>query len=150
MKREAETAWTSIATLTTSEDGSISTPITIGGSAEFRLTTTGTWERAESTSNVEPVTVRPKLILERPATVQHGKPIRITGKILPGTSGSAVELQRMVAGSWQNIRVSTVTDTNGDFSLETSEATRGILVLRVQIISGGQEINSPEFSIVVR
>jgi hypothetical protein len=94
--------------------------------------------------------VRPKLILERPATVQHGKPIRITGKILPGTSGSAVELQRMVAGSWQNIRVSTVTDTNGDFSLETSEATRGILVLRVQIISGGQEINSPEFSIVVR
>lgn len=150
MKREAETAWTSIATLTTSEDGSISTPITIGGSAEFRLTTTGTWERAESTSNVELVTVRPKLILERPATVQHGKPIRIIGKILPGTSGSAVELQRMVAGSWQNIRVSTVTDTNGEFSLETSEAIRGILVLRVQIISGGQEINSPEFSIVVR
>ena len=150
MKRETETAWTSIAELTTAEDGSISTPITIGGSAAFRLTTTGTWERAESTSNVEPVTVRPKLILERPTTVQHGKPIRITGKLLPRTTGAAVELQRMVAGAWQNIRVNSVTDSNGEFSLETSEVTRGILVLRVQIISGGQEIISPEFSIVVR
>ena len=150
MKREAETAWTSIAALTTAEDGSISTPITIGGSAAFRLTTTGTWERAESTSNVELVTVRPKLTLERPTSVQHGKPIRIIGKILPLTTGAAVELQRMVAGTWQNIRVSSVTDTNGEFSLETSEVARGILVLRVQIINGGQEIISPEFSIVVR
>ena len=150
MKREAETAWTSIAALTTAEDGSISTPITIGGSAAFRLTTTGTWERAESTSNVELVTVRPKLTLERPTSVQHGKPIRIVGKILPLTTGAAVELQRMVAGTWQNIRVSSVTDTNGEFSLETSEVARGILVLRVQIINGGQEIISPEFSIVVR
>ena len=150
MKRETETAWTSIASLTTADDGSITTPITIGGSAAFRLTTAGTWERAESTSNVEPVTVRPKLILERPTTVQHGKPIRVTGKILPNTTGVAVELQRIVAGKWQNIRVSTVTDSNGEFSLETTEVTRGIVVLRVQIINGGHEIISPEFSIVVR
>lgn len=150
MKRESETAWTPIATLTTADDGSISTPITIGGTAAFRLTTTGTWERAESISNVELVTVRPKLILERPTTVQHGKPIRITGKILPSTSGVTATLQRLVAGKWQNIRVSTVTDSNGEFSLETTEATRGIVVMRVQIISGGQEIISPEFSIVVR
>ena len=150
MKRESETVWTPIATLTTAVDGSISTPITIGGTAAFRLTTTGTWERAESISNVELVTVRPKLILERPTTVQRGKPIRITGKILPSTTGVAATLQRLVAGKWQNIGVSTVTDSNGEFSLETTEATRGIVVLRVQILSGGQEIISPEFSIVVR
>lgn len=150
MKRETETAWTTIAALTTAEDGSISTPITIGGSAAFRLVTTGTWERAESTSNVELVTVRPRLILERPTSVQHGKPIRITGKIWPSTTGATVMVQRLVAGKWQNIRVSSVTDSNGEFSLETTEATRGIVVLRVQIMSGGQEVISPEFSIVVR
>ena len=150
MKREAETAWTTIAALTTAEDGSISTPITIGRSAAFRLTTTGTWERAESTSNEEFVIVRPKLILERPSTVQHGRPIQITGKILPLTTGAAVMLQRKTAGKWQNIGVSTVTDSNGEFNFETTEVTRGIVVLRVQIINGEQEIISPELSIVVR
>ncbi len=150
MKREGETAWTAIAALTTAEDGSISTPITIGRSAAFRLTTTGTWERAESISNEELVIVRPKLILERPSTVQHGRPIQISGKILPLTTGAAVELQRIVAGKWQNIGVSTVTDSNGEFSLQTTEIKRGILVLRVQIINGEQETISPELSIVVR
>lgn len=150
MKREGETAWTTIAALATAEDGSISTPITIGRSAAFRLTTTGTWERAESTSNEEFVLVRPKLILERPSTVQHGRPIHITGKILPLTTGATVMLQRIVAGKWQNIGVSTVTDSNGEFSLETTEVARGIAVLRVQIINGEQEITSPELSIVVR
>ena len=150
MKREAESTWTKIAELTTAEDGSISTPITIGGSATFRLTTTGTWERAESTSNVELVTVRSKLILDRPTTVQHGRPIQVKGTVFPRVSGAIATLQRLVAGKWQNIRVSTVTDSNGDFTLETTEVTRGIVVIRAQISTGGQEIISPEFSIVVR
>jgi spore germination protein YaaH len=150
MKRETESEWTTIAELSTDANGTISTPITIGGSAAFRLKTTGTWERAEATSNEELVTVRPKLILERPTTVLHGKAIQVKGTVLPRVSGSIVELQRLVAGKWQNIRVSSVTDSNGEFVLETTEAKRGILVLRVQIISGGQEVISPEFSIVVR
>jgi spore germination protein YaaH len=150
MKRESESAWTTIAELSTDINGTISTPITIGGSAEFRLKTTGTWERAESTSNVERVTIRPKLIFERPSTVLRGNPILIKGTVLPRVSGANVELQRLVAGKWQNIRVSSMTDSNGEFGLEATEVKRGIVVLRVQIISGGQEVISPEFSIVVR
>ncbi|CAB5105156.1 unannotated protein [freshwater metagenome] len=150
MKRENETTWSAIAALTTAEDGSISTPITIGGSASFRLTTTGTWERAESASNIELVTVRPKLILERPSTVAHGNSIQVKGTLLPRASGAIVTLQQFVAGKWQNIKVSSVTDSNGEFIVETAEATKGIVVLRVQIVAGKQEVISPEFSVVVR
>jgi hypothetical protein len=150
MKRENETSWSTIAKLITAADGSISTPIAIGGSTAFRLTTIGTWERAESTSNIELVTVRPKLILERPSTVARGNSIQVKGTLLPRASGAIVTLQQFVAGKWQNIKVSSVTDSNGEFIVETAEATKGIVVLRVQIVAGKQEVMSPEFSVVVR
>lgn len=150
MKRENETTWSTIAKLITAADGSISTPIAIGGSSAFRLTTIGTWERAESTSNIELVTVRPKLILQRPSTVEHGDSIQVKGTLLPRASGAIVTLQQFLAGKWQNIKVSSVTDSNGEFIVETTEETKGIVVLRVQIVVGKQEVISPEFSVVVR
>jgi hypothetical protein len=150
MKREAETTWSTIAELTTATDGTISTSITIGKSSEFRLTTVGTWERAESVSNSELVTVRPKLNLERPSTVQRGNPIQVKGTLLPRASGAIVTLQRFAVGKWQNIKVSSTTDSNGEFIVETTELTKGVVLLRVQVVNGLQEVISPEFSVVVR
>ena len=150
MKRANESAWTKITESITSADGTISMPVTIGGTAAFRLTTAGTWQRAASVSNEALVTVRSKVILARPATVQHGDLIQISGAVLPQIVGATVTLQKLTAGKWQNIGVGASTSAKGDFLLSTTELSRGVVTMRVQIATGSQPINSPEFSIVVR
>jgi hypothetical protein len=150
MKRANESAWTKITESITSADGTISMPVTIGGTAAFRLTTAGTWQRAASVSNEALVTVRAKVILARPATVQHGDLIQIRGAVLPQIVGATATLQKLTAGKWQNIGVGASTGAKGDFLLSTTELSRGVVTMRVQIATGSQPINSPEFSIVVR
>lgn len=150
MKRANESAWTKITESITSADGTISMPVTIGGTAAFRLTTAGTWQRAASVSNEALVTVRSKVILARPATVQHGDLIQISGAVLPQIVGATATLQKLTAGRWQNIGVGASTGAKGDFLLSTTELSRGVVTMRVQIATGSQPINSPEFSIVVR
>lgn len=150
MKRANESTWTEIAESTTALDGTISIPVTIAGTAAFRLTTVGTWELAESMSSQEIMNVRPKIILEHLSTVKHGAQMQIKGFLLPRTAGASVVLQRLNAGKWQNIGVSAATDSKGEFSLTTSEAKRGVVTMRIQIAYGPQMISSSEFSMVVR
>ena len=150
MKRASESTWTEIAESTTALDGTISIPVTLAGTAAFRLTTVGTWERAESTSSQEIVTVRPKVILEHLSTQKHGVPMQINGTLLPRTAGATATLQRLIAGKWQNIGASAATDSTGEFVLTTSEPKRGVVIMRIQIANGPQMISSSEFSIVVR
>ena len=150
MKRASESTWTEIAESTTALDGTISIPVTLAGTAAFRLTTVGTWERAESTSSQEIVTVRPKVILEHLSTQKHGVPMQINGTLLPRTAGATATLQRLIAGKWQNIGASAATDSTGEFVLTTSEAKRGVVIMRIQIANGPQMISSSDFSIVVR
>ena len=96
------------------------------------------------------MTVRSKVILARPATVQHGDLIQISGAVLPQIVGATATLQKLTAGKWQNIGVGVTTGAKGDFLLSTTELSRGVVTMRVQIATGSQPINSPEFSIVVR
>ena len=150
MKRASESTWAEIAESTTALDGSISIPVTLAGTAAFRLTTAGTWERAESTSSEEIVTVRPKVILEHLSTQKHGVPMQINGTLLPRTAGATATLQRLTAGKWQNIGTSAATDFKGEFIVTTSQAKRGVVTMRIQIANGPEMISSSEFSIVVR
>ena len=150
MKRANESTWTEIAESTTALDGTISIPVTIAGTAAFRLTTAGTWERAESTSSEEIVNVRPKIILDHLSTVKHGVQMQIKGALLPRIAGASAVLQRFNAGKWQNTGAVVVTDANSEFELAIVEAKRGVVTMRVQIAYGSQLISSSEFSIVVR
>ena len=150
MKRASESTWAEIAESTTALDGTISIPVTLAGTAAFRLTTAGTWERAESTSSEEIVTVRPKVIFEHLSTQKHGVPMQINGTLLPRTAGATATLQRLAAGKWQNIGTSAATDSKGEFIVTTSQAKRGVVTMRIQIANGPLMISSSEFSIVVR
>ncbi|CAB4829745.1 MAG: hypothetical protein F2761_04210 [Actinobacteria bacterium] len=150
IKRASENTWSKIAESTTAADGSISIPVTMANSAAFRLSTAGTWERAESTSSEEIVTVRPKVILEHLSTQKNGVPMQIKGTLLPRTADATATLQRFIAGKWQNIGVSAATDSKGEFVITTSQAKRGVVTMRIQIANGPQVISSSEFSIVVR
>jgi 5-hydroxyisourate hydrolase-like protein (transthyretin family) len=149
IKGANESSWRSIAELTSAADGTVSVPVIVGTSASFRLSTQGTWERAESFSNEEKTVLLSRVILDRPSTVKRGQELLVKGVVLPIASGLAVSIQKLVAGKWQNVGTA-MTGNSGEFSLNLVEGTKGVVKLRVQVITNSEQILTPEFSVVVR
>ena len=149
IKGANESSWRSIAELTSAADGTVTVPVIVGTSASFRLSTQGTWERAESFSNEEKTVLLSRVILDRPSTVKRGQELLVKGVVLPIASGLAVSIQKLVAGKWQNVGTA-MTGNSGEFSLNLVEATKGVVKLRVQVITNSEQILTPEFSVVVR
>lgn len=147
IKRPGESMWTKITDLVTALDGTITTPMTLGGDASIRLTTVGTWERAESVSTEEKVAVKSLLQIDRPVSVLKTMPITIKAQLLPKLVGKSANLQKNVNGKWQNIGIATVSDVNGLFTFTTSEPKRGVITMRVQVVG---DIASAPFAIVIR
>jgi hypothetical protein len=147
IKRANEASWTKISDLTTAADGTVSTPMTLGGTASIRFTTVGTWERAESVSAEQKINVKSKLQLDRPVSVLKTSPIVIKAQLLPRIAGSSAILQKNVNGKWQNIGTASTSDANGLFTFTTSESKRGVVTMRVQI---NGDIASEPFAIVIR
>ena len=147
IKRANETAWTKITELTTAADGSVSTPMTLGGTATIRFTTVGTWERAESISSEQKISVKSKLQIDRPVSVLKSMPIVINAQLLPRIAGKSGFLQKNVNGKWQNIGAASLSDANGLFTFTTTESKRGVVTMRVQITG---DIASEPFAIVIR
>jgi hypothetical protein len=147
IKRANEASWTKISELTTAADGTVSTPMTLGGTASIRLTTVGTWERAESVSAEQKITVKSKLQLDRPVSVLKTSPIVIKAQLLPRIAGKSAFLQKNVNGKWQNIGTASISDANGLFTFTTSESKRGVVTMRIQITG---DIASEPFAIVIR
>ena len=147
IKRPGESMWTKITDLVTALDGTITTPMTLGGDASIRLTTVGTWERAESVSAEEKIAVKSLLQIDRPVSVLKTMPITIKAQLLPKLVGKSANLQKNVNGKWQNIGTATVSDVNGLFTFTTSEPKRGVITMRVQVVG---DIASAPFAIVIR
>jgi hypothetical protein len=150
IKHLNENAWTPIAELISGVDGTVSAPVTIGSSASFRFTTQGTWERSESVSNEEKVVLLSRIALNRPTTVKSGKDLIVQGTLLPRLIGQVVVIQKYASGKWQNIGTATTTAANGEFQLNTIEAKKGVIKLRVQVTTTNEQVLSPEFTVVVR
>lgn len=147
IKRPNEAAWSKVTELITGVDGTISTPMTLGGNASLRLTTVGTWERDESISQEAKISVKSSLQLDRPVSVAKGVPIVIKAQLLPRLSGKSAQLQKNVNGKWQNVGAAVLSDATGLFTFTTVEAKRGVVTMRVQVIG---DIASEQFAIVIR
>ncbi len=147
IKRPNETTWTKIADLVTAADGTVTTPMTLGGAASVRLTTGGTWERAASVSTEEEILVKSLLQVDRPVSALKTLPITIKAQLLPKLAGKTANLQKNVNGKWQNIGTSSISDVNGVFTFITSEPKRGVVTMRIQVVD---DIASPTFAIVIR
>ena len=133
--------------LVTGVDGTISTPMTLGGNASLRLTTVGTWEQAESISQEAAITVKSNLQLDRPVSVSKGAPLVVKAQLLPRISGKSAQLQKNINGKWQNVGTPVLSDANGLFTFTTVEPKRGVITMRVQLIG---DTASEQFAIVVR
>jgi len=147
IKRANESTWTKIADLITAQDGGVTTPMTLGVQAALRLTTTGTWERAESVSSEEKIAVKSLIQIDRPLSAIKTMPITIKAQLLPKLVGKSANLQKYSNGKWQNIGAASVSDAAGLFTFTTSEAKRGVVKLRIQVID---DIASEPFAIVIR
>jgi hypothetical protein len=147
IKRPGETAWTKVTELVTANDGSVATPMTLGANASIRLTTVGTWERAESVSKEEQITVKSLIQIDRPVSASKGTVFTVKAQLLPKYVAKSANLQKNINGKWQNIGVASISDTNGVFTFTASEAKRGVVVMRVQVVG---DITSEEFAIVIR
>ena len=147
IKRTGESVWTKITDLVTALDGTVTTPMTLGGDASIRLTTVGTWERAESISSEQMIVVKSLLQIDRPVSASKGSVITVKAQLLPKLVGKSANLQKNVNGKWQNIGVASTSDANGLFTFTASEPKRGVLTMRVQVVG---DIASATFAIVIR
>lgn len=147
IKRPAEAVWTKITELVTGLDGTVTTPMTLGADASIRLTTVGTWERAESVSTEQKILVKSLLQIDRPVSASKGSVITVKAQLLPKLIGKSANLQKNVNGKWQNIGVASNSDANGLFTFTVSEPKRGVITMRVQVID---DIASASFAIVIR
>ena len=147
IKRPNESAWTKITDLVTANDGSVMTPMTLGGDASIRLTTLGTWERSESVSKEEKVSVKSLIQIDRPVSVPKGAVFTIKAQLLPKNVGKSANLQKYINGKWQNIGTVSISDLNGVFVFSATEPKRGVVTMRIQVIG---DIASEQFAIVIR
>jgi hypothetical protein len=147
IKRSNESTWSKITELVTAMDGTVRTPLTLGGDAAIRLTTEGTWERAESISSEEKIAVKSLLQIDRPVSALKTMPITIKAQLFPKLGSKSANLQRYSNGKWQNIGMASVSDPNGLFTFVTSEPKRGVVTMRVQVVG---DITSETFAIVIR
>ena len=147
IKRPNESAWTKITDLVTASDGSVMTPMTLGGDALIRLTTLGTWERSESVSKEEKVSVKSLIQIDRPVSVSKGAVFTIKAQLLPKNVGKSANLQKYINGKWQNIGTVSISDLNGVFVFSATEPRRGVVTMRIQVIG---DIASEQFAIVIR
>jgi hypothetical protein len=67
--------------------------------------------------------------------------------MLPKLVGKSANLQKNVNGKWQNIGIASVSDANGLLTFTASEAKRGVVTMRVQVVG---DIASAPFAIVIR
>jgi hypothetical protein len=139
--------WTKVAELFTDANGSINAPITLASSAGIRLTTLATWERTESITPEQLVTVKSKLLIDRPNSAPRAITFTIKAQLLPQVLGKSAVLQKSINGKWQNVGASVASDTNGVFTFSAIENNRGIQTMRVQV---GTEITSETFAIIIR
>jgi len=147
IKRPSDSSWTKIADLVTALDGTVKTPMTLGGSASIRLTTTGTWERSESASTEQRIAVKTLLQIDRPVSALKTMPFIIKAQLLPKVSGKSANLQKNVNGKWQNIGPAIISDATGMFTFTSSEPKRGVITMRIQIVG---DITSENFAVVIR
>ena len=147
IKRPNESSWTKITDLVTANDGSVMTPMTLGGDASIRLTTLGTWERSESVSKEEKVSVKSLIQIDRPVSVSKGTIFIIKAQLLPKYVGKSANLQKNINGKWQNVGMASLSDSNGVFTFSATEPKRGVVTMRIQVLG---DIASEQFAIVIR
>jgi spore germination protein YaaH len=150
-KSSTDTTWRLLGTVNTGVDGKFATPILLGKPTMVRLTTEGTWERAESLSNELTIQIDRTISLSAPGTMKAATPFAFSGVVRPRSAGALVSLLKFSAGGWKSVATAT-TDEQGGFAFAIAGESRSIV--RYQVVVQGdliwRQVAAPEFSIIIR
>jgi len=151
-KSAGDTNWRTLATVTTGIDGKIEKAVLVGKSTAVRVYSDSTWERSEGSSSEFPIVVNRLLVISAPGTVKSSSSTVITGNIRPRVAGASVQLEKLVGKDWKQVDQPVLTDPQGNFSLNLSGQSRGVISFRVLIAADAlwSSVASPIFNIIVR
>jgi len=151
-KSAGDINWRTLATVTTGIDGKIEKAVLVGKSTAVRVYSDSTWERSEGSSSEFPIVVNRLLVISAPGTVKSSASTVITGNIRPRIAGASVQLEKLVGKEWKPVDQPVLTDPQGNFSLNLTAQSRGVISFRVLIAADAlwSSVASPIFNIIVR
>jgi len=151
-KAPGETTWRELLKTATDASGVLSAQLLVGSTSSLRISTQGTWDKSASQSPEVNISLNRRISITAPTSVSAGSKFSITGIVQPHQAGVGVSLERFSKGGWVTTGQPFVTDQSGGFNIEGIEKSRGLLRLRVSVVSDSKfsAIKSPIFSIVVR
>ena len=138
------TTWQSVASGTTSSTGTVAFGYAPSANGYFRLYAPSSWSYLSSTS--AQVTT---LVLWRvsasfyDATVSRGTTVRLRGSVAPVRSGTTVQRQRYVNGTWTTV-ASTTVHSDGTYAFSFAWSTAGTYTYRVRV--PGTVLNTANYS----
>jgi hypothetical protein len=123
--------WTTVATLTTSSTGTVSTSVKPSANLEYRLVSDATSAYAAASSAAVLVQVRQQVTAALSASsITLGQSVTIKGSVAPNHAGQSVDLQYSYSGAWHTVKTATLTSTS-TYSFSYWPGSTGTRSLRV-------------------
>jgi spore germination protein YaaH len=127
------TTWQNVASGTTSSTGAVSLGYAPKSNGSFRLYAPSSWSYLAATSSAVTTLVRWRVSASfYDATVTRGTTVWLRGSVAPIRSGTAVQRQRYVNGSWTTV-ASTTVRSDGTYSFSFTWFTPGTYTYRVRV-----------------
>jgi spore germination protein YaaH len=120
--KSAQGDWRDVQLGNSSNDGTVSSSILLGGTTQLRLTSPASWERLAGISAVKNIAVTPLISWTAPTSIRAGQSFPITGAIQPATGGVTIQ---------SNTGESATTSPDGHFTLTVKTQKSGILTIQL-------------------
>ena len=141
--KSAQGDWRDLQLGNSSNDGTVSSSILLGGTTQLRLTSPSSWERLAGISAVKNIAIMPLISWSAPTSVRTGQSFQITGAIQPAMAGVTIQ---------SSTGESATTTADGHFTITVKTTKPGILTLQLislptTSLAGGK---TDAFSLLVR
>lgn len=151
-KSPSDASWRVLAIGVTAIDGRFSSALLLAKGMTIRLASDASWERMESVSSEQVVSVARAVEVSVPTTAKAGSNVEVRVTVNPRNAGTSVTLKRLTDGKWRSVGSPVQTDAQGVASFILRKEVRGVstFVLEVAQDATYQLVTTPPFSIIVR
>lgn len=151
-KSPSDASWRVLAIGVTAIDGRFSSALLLAKGMTIRLASDASWERMESVSSEQVVSVARAVEVSVPTTAKAGSIVEVRVTVNPRNAGTSVTLKRLTDGKWKSVGSPVQTDAQGVASFILRKEVRGVstFVLEVAQDATYQLVTTPPFSIIVR
>lgn len=151
-KSPSDASWRVLANGVTAIDGRFSSALLLARGTTIRLASDASWERMESVSSEQVVSVARAVEVSVPTTAKAGSNVEVRATVNPRSAGASVTLKRLTDGKWRSVGSPVQTDSQGVASFILSKEVRGVSTFALEVAQDAtyQLVTTPPFSIIVR